>query len=491
MLGLLAIVMTTMGLDTNDDFSEFDQEDDAYTEDVEDEQPMGGEEKPSQQQHEQQQQENEEDEDNFEDKGTTTERENLDQTSTDDVVEDDEGESDEFDPFSDEEEFEGYSRSSASAGAGNGGEKNSKKKMSADGLKITKVPAHLRAGWQSFYFELLTLVGIIVYATNFFAGKNKNSRLATSWFKHHKTLLEQQFAIVGDDGMSTEPSSGVLVKESESVYTLWCTGRQCCEGMLVELKLLKRHDLVSVMSQMMRPISDMVRITIYMDDEDMDNFVFALLPKKTAAKCQKDLQDLSYFCGDKKSAERYGLDNHSILTECGEVADFVLNTQICNTLKKYENCFESLHFSDQFVGPKKEDTEEDANAKLKKPKKVLMFEFKIPGTGRTRVQDMGCTEGLVRMIIFLIERMKTFRLSQQARLKSDKKRREVEETHLKQLHAQRQEASQLKREEKARAEKDKLMAETDPDKQRKMEDAMSKRDAKKRGPKVKSMKVRM
>ena len=92
--------------------------------------------------------------------------------------------------------------------------------------------------------------------------------------------------------MSKEPQSGVLVKESESVYTLWCTGRQYCEGMLVELRLLKRHDLVSVMSQMMRPKSELIKITVYMDEEDMDNFVFALLPRKHASKYQKELQDL-------------------------------------------------------------------------------------------------------------------------------------------------------------------------------------------------------
>jgi len=111
-------------------------------------------------------------------------------------------------------------------------------------------------------------------------------------FKAHKPLLEQHFSIVGDDGMSKEPQSGVLVKESESVYTLWCTGRQYCEGMLVELRLLKRHDLVSVMAQMMRPKSELIKVTVYMDDEDMDNFVFALLPKKQASKYQKELQDL-------------------------------------------------------------------------------------------------------------------------------------------------------------------------------------------------------
>ena len=50
-------------------------------------------------------------------------------------------------------------------------------------------------------------------------------------------IITSNFAYEGDDGMSKEPQSGVLVKESESVYTLWCTGRQYCEGMLVELKV--------------------------------------------------------------------------------------------------------------------------------------------------------------------------------------------------------------------------------------------------------------
>jgi len=390
----------------------------------------------------------------------------------------DEPEQDEFDPYTDEEEFIGYNK-----------DQKPKAKQRED-LELVRVPVHLRAGWQAFYLELLTLVGIFVYAANFFTGKNKNSKLATSWFKAHKPVLEQHFSIVGDDGMSTEPQSGVLVKESESVYTLWCTGRQYCEGMLVELRLLKRHDLVSVMSQILRPKSEVIKVTVYMDEEDMDNFVFALLPKKQASKYQKELQDLSFFCGEKKSAERFGLPDYCILSEIGEVADFVLSTQICNILKKYENCFESLHFSDQFVGPKKDEVEEEGGAKLRKPKKVLLFEFKIPGTGRTKASDMGATEPLVKMVLFLIDRIKAFKLSQQARLKSDKKRREVEQSFLKQSHSQRQEAAQARREEKVRQEKEKLMAEEDPDKQRRMEESIAKRDAKKRGPKVKSLKIR-
>lgn len=48
------------------------------------------------------------------------------------------------------------------------------------------------------------------------------------------------------------------MKDSDSQYTLWCSGRTCCEGMLVELKLIKRQDLVAVIAQLMRPLQDQV-----------------------------------------------------------------------------------------------------------------------------------------------------------------------------------------------------------------------------------------
>ena len=46
-------------------------------------------------------------------------------------------------------------------------------------------------------------------------------------------------SLTGDDGSSDEPQQGVLVKESESLYTLWCTGRVGCDGVLVEIKVSK------------------------------------------------------------------------------------------------------------------------------------------------------------------------------------------------------------------------------------------------------------
>ena len=64
--------------------------------------------------------------------------------------------------------------------------------------------------------------------------------------------------LVGDDGSSTEAQSGVLMKESENIFSLWCSGRVCCEGMLVTLKLLKRQDLISHISRIFKPQTDQI-----------------------------------------------------------------------------------------------------------------------------------------------------------------------------------------------------------------------------------------
>lgn len=45
----------------------------------------------------------------------------------------------------------------------------------------------------------------------------------------------------GDDGTSKDAvSTGKLNQENEHIYNLWCSGRVCCEGMLIQLKVKDR-----------------------------------------------------------------------------------------------------------------------------------------------------------------------------------------------------------------------------------------------------------
>lgn len=189
----------------------------------------------------------------------------------------------------DQDEFEGFGGADTE-----NTDSTDKKKEPKLTLKEAKVPLHFR-NWDSFYIEMLFLAGLVAYFANYAFGKNKNIKVANSWLQAHKTLLEENFALVGDDGKKeTEFSqTGVMLKESDSIFTLWCSGRVCCEGMLVELKLIKRQDLLALaMGILSSKVQDQVVIKTEISKDCMDAFVFAVASKKSATKLFKEMPDL-------------------------------------------------------------------------------------------------------------------------------------------------------------------------------------------------------
>lgn len=97
---------------------------------------------------------------------------------------------------------------------------------------------------------------------------------------------------------------------------------------------------------------------------------------------------------------------------------------------------------------------------------------------------------LLVMVFYCIEKVKRYRLSKEAKSKADKNRQRVEEAFLKSTHVARAEAAAARREERKRLEKEKVMAEDDPEKQRKWEAKEEKKQAKKRAPRMRQLKVK-
>ena len=75
-------------------------------------------------------------------------------------------------------------------------------------------------------------------------------------------------------------------------------------------------------------------------------------------------------------------------------------------------------------------------------------------------------------------------------MKAEKNRQKVEEEYLKMTHTQRQEIAQLKKDERRRQEKEKMLNESDPEKQRRWEEKEYKRELKRKTPKMKQLKVK-
>ena len=214
------------------------------------------------------------------------------------VVEDEEAEvevetetDDEFSHFEDDEEFEGFNpRDDHEDPDEFYNEPKARPEKATPNppkqpIKIVNIPAHLRTNWENYYMEIFMIIGIIVYFLNFFTGKTKNQKIANQWFNSHRGMLESQFSLVGDDGnKNIDDIQEPLTKESENIFTFWCSGRICCEGMLVELKLLKRQDLVGVISTAMKPAHDQIHVRVDMSPEDMDSFIFCIANKKSSLR---------------------------------------------------------------------------------------------------------------------------------------------------------------------------------------------------------------
>ncbi|KAK3520637.1 hypothetical protein QTP70_029534 [Hemibagrus guttatus] len=445
--------------DDGEDLAEFDDNDFAEFEDVGEEPAVEAENKPPTRQAPLTAQEEEEEEED-EDEATVENEDGQDE------FEDGDGQDQDIYSTYDNEEFEGPDTTSPPG---------------KDTLIYREVPAHLQNSWESYYMEILMVTGLLAYIMNYIIGKNKNSRLAQTWFNSHRELLESNFALVGDDGTSKEPTStGKLNQENEHIYNLWCSGRVCCEGMLIQLKFLKRQDLLNVLARMMRPACDQVQIKVTLNDEDMDTFVFAVGNRKAMGRMQKEMQDLSEFCGDKpKSGAKYSLpDSLAILSEMGEVTDGVMDNKMVHYITNHADKIESIHFSDQFSGPKVMP-EEGQPLKLPETKKTLLFTFNVPGMGNTSPKDMDSLLPLMSMVIYSIDKVKKLRLNREGKIKAERNRARVEENFLKHTHAQRQEAAQTRREEKKRAEKERIMNEEDPERQRRLEEAAQRREQKK------------
>lgn len=114
-----------------------------------------------------------------------------------------------------------------------------RKDMPPPKLTITSVPMPAR-GWQAYWAECLMMGGIIVYMLNYVMGRYKNQKIAQSFFDINWNILEENFTLLGDSTiLEDDQGTRNFQRMSDSIYQMWCSGRVCCEGMLLELKLLK------------------------------------------------------------------------------------------------------------------------------------------------------------------------------------------------------------------------------------------------------------
>ncbi|KAI6188403.1 Coiled-coil domain-containing protein 47 [Aphelenchoides besseyi] len=364
------------------------------------------------------------------------------------------------------------------------GKSETKPETKINPLTFADIPTHFRSNWSSYQVESVMLALIVIYALNFIYGKTRNHALANNWYAYSHPILEQNFALVGDDGTSQDASGGHMMKDTEYSYSIWSSGRVGVQGMLSQLKLLKRQDLVGMTINRLNPRTDKIVHKVELDSNEMDAFVFAFGLRKTVSKVAKEYTDLISFATEKKNVGQFGLpSSFAIYAEISECIPAIIDQSMLQFIKRYERFIDYFHFSDQYCGQKMPD---ETLTKLPDTTPTLVFSFNLYESE----QSTELQQTLLQFMFHTIERIRRYRLSREGKAKADKNRRAVEESFLKNTHQQRQEAAQARREEKTRERKQRLLEEEDPDKQRRLQKIEAKKDNKLKQPKLKQIRVK-
>lgn len=326
---------------------------------------------------------------------------------------------------------------------------------------------------QSFLVEILCVSFLIMFVINYFTGKRENENLALSWaskFATKDSIFEKNFSLLG---VGEGDDSPLLLKEGQNVFKFYASGRRYCQGLLATMELKSRHDLLSRIYNMVIPCKDEISIEVYMNDDAMDHVVFALARKKMAKAMQKELRDLQRFAGSvvqPPNGRKWVAEELAVVSESKEVAGDLITEAVLEqvfsekSFEKHGKGFISMHVSDQLPGTQK---------------KMLLFKFALPDA-----KNMADMTRLVALVPYYIDLVGRYKLSSQARSKTEAARAKAAQEAYKELQGARQEALQKKK-----AERKKMLEEAEAklsaEAIRKKEEKERARQMKKAMPKVK------
>ncbi|CAJ1963748.1 unnamed protein product [Sphenostylis stenocarpa] len=298
---------------------------------------------------------------------------------------------------------------------------------------------------RSFTVEILCGSFLIMFAINYFTGKRENENIALSWaaqFAAKDSIFEKNFSLLGiGDGGDDAP---LLLKEGQTTFKFYASGRRYCQGLLATLELKSRHDLIARIYNMIVPCRDEISFEVYMNDDAMDHVVFAMAKKKAAKAMHKDVRDLQRFGSilSPPTARKWVADDLAVISESKEVAADLITDAVIDQVfgdkafEKFGKGLISLHFSDQHPGVHK---------------KVLLFKFVLPAA-----KNMADMTRLVALVPYYIDLVGRYKLSSQARSKTEGARQKAALEAQKELRNAQQEAMQRRK-----AERKKMMEEAE------------------------------
>ncbi|KAJ0976904.1 hypothetical protein J5N97_012378 [Dioscorea zingiberensis] len=292
---------------------------------------------------------------------------------------------------------------------------------------------------RSYTIEIVCISFLIAFTLNYFIGRRENELIALAWaskFATKDSIFDKNFSLLGAGEHKDAP---LLLKEARDVFKFWASGRRCCKGLIATLELKSRHDLISRMWEMVFMKKDTITFEVMMNDDAMDHVVLAVARRKASKAMQKETRDLQRFTSVlawAPAGRKWVSEELAIVAESKEVTGDLITDVVLDQVfgekafEKFGKGFISLHFSDQYPGSHS---------------KMLIFKFALPDA-----KNMADMTRLVALVPYYIDLIGHYKLSSQARSKTDAARSKAAQEAYKELQNARREALQKRKEEKRR-----------------------------------------
>ncbi|MQL72768.1 hypothetical protein Taro_005102 [Colocasia esculenta] len=290
---------------------------------------------------------------------------------------------------------------------------------------------------RSYGVEIACVSFLIAFIFNYFSGKKENENIALAWaakFATKDTVFERNFSLLGTgDGKDTP----LLLKEGQDAFKFYASGRRFCQRLLATMELRPRHDLIARILDLVFPKRDTITFEVIMNEDAMDHLVFAVARKKLARTMQKDERDLQRYASllaTPPAGRKWLPEELTVVSESKEVAGDLITEAVLDQVfgdkafEKFGKGFISLHFSDQYPGPHK---------------RMLIFKFLLPDA-----KNMVDMTRLVTLVPYYIDLIGRYKLSPQARTKTEAARAKAAQEAYRELQNARQEALLRKKAEK-------------------------------------------
>lgn len=191
-------------------------------------------------------------------------------------------------------------------------------------------------GWRSFTVEIVCGSFLIIFAINYFTGKRENENIALAWaaqFASKDSIFEKNFSLLGiGEGGDDAP---LLLKEGQTIFKFYASGRRYCQGLLATMELKSRHDLISRIYNLIVPTRDEITFEAHMNEDAMDHLVFAMAKKKAARTMQKDVRDLQRFAIllSPPTGRKWVAEELAIISESKEVAGDLITEAVLDQVR--------------------------------------------------------------------------------------------------------------------------------------------------------------